>query len=69
MNGTYIDTYKPIFETLHQIAAHTPHHLHKTEPVPQHTHNITLHTKWATGIPKCKYTFNHINNIQLKSIP
>jgi hypothetical protein len=24
MNDIYIDTYNPIYETLHQIAAHTP---------------------------------------------
>lgn len=40
MNDTYIDTYNPVFEGLHQITSHMPDLPFKTEPVPQHTYNM-----------------------------
>jgi hypothetical protein len=52
-NDTYTDTYNPIFEALHQIAAHTLIAYIKQKPTLQHAHNIyTLHTRKATGIPQ-----------------
>jgi hypothetical protein len=57
MNDTYSDTseYNSISETVHQ--QHTgPSPLYKTEPVPQHTHNIRTAHLIGNKHTKSKYT-------------
>jgi hypothetical protein len=47
INDTYADTYNPIFETLHQMEAHTPQLLYKHNQFHNTLHNI--HTAHLLG--------------------
>jgi hypothetical protein len=63
VNDTYIYIYEPIFEILHQRnSTHTPISYIKQNQFHNALVTSALHIRYATGIPKIKYTINSINN-------